>query len=86
MFEVQKCQDVSIYHFAEFRVCPPADDVIPDLYPSLHTDMGGPDEGRRPKNNCALRVFLVFFLRPNNKEYKFIEVACSLMHVLGPRL
>lgn len=42
MFEVQKCQHMTIYHIAALRVCPLAADIIRDLYPGLYTDMGGP--------------------------------------------
>lgn len=42
MFEVQKCQDLSICHTAAFRAWPLADDTTQDLYPSQCTDMGGP--------------------------------------------
>lgn len=38
MFEVKKCQDLSIYHMAVFRVHPLVDDIVQDLYPSLYTD------------------------------------------------
>lgn len=65
MFEVQKCQDLNIYHIAAFRVCPLADDIIQDLYPGLSTDMGGPMVCTLMKGftqkTAALYIVLFFF-------------------------